>query len=60
MTVVDERLRLGLDRAGLVGLVLGVLERGDRVDERVGQARHLLADRVDARATTAPPLSSPR
>ena len=50
-----ERLRLGLDGAGLVGVVLGVLERVDGVDELVGQPGDALADRVDALATTAPP-----
>ena len=39
MTDVDERLRLVLDATRLVGLVLGVLERRDGVDERVGEIR---------------------
>ena len=55
-----RRPRLGLDRARLVGLVLRVLERVDGVDERVGEAGDLLADRVDALATTAPRSSWPR
>ena len=46
--LVTERAGLVLHRARLVGAVLGVLERADRVHQPVGQAGHPLRDRRDA------------
>ena len=53
MTVVHEGAGLGLDGARLVGLVLRVLERVDRVHERVGEP----GDDLGARGVT--PLDEP-
>ena len=53
-------LRLGLDRPGLVGRVLRMLEGVDRVDERVRQAGDALGDRDDPLGRPGAPASSPR
>ena len=58
--LVAEDARLLLHRARLVGLVLGMLERADRVDQLVGQAGDPLADRVDAARRRARRASWPR
>ena len=60
----DDRRRkglgLGLDGPGLVGLVLGVLERLDGVDQRIGQTGDPLTDGADPASTTDAAASWPR